>query len=797
MEYSEFLRNKIKNANIAGFQLDPENINPMLFEFQKDIVIWSLRLGKSALFMECGLGKTPCQLEWAKHVSEKENKKVLILAPLAVSSQTVREGIKFSVNVKYCRSQEEVESASENIIITNYEMIEHFDADYFCGVVLDESSILKNFTGKTKRLIIDKFKNTKYKLACTATPAPNDHLELGNHADFLNIMPSNEMISRWFINDSMAAGSYRLKKHAAKDFWRWLTSWAVCISIPSDAGYDDDGFKLPKLSITEHVLPASQEKAEQEGVLFLGGSLSATGIWKEKAETAKDRARKAFDIISTNKNDYYIVWCDTNIEADEIKKLLPDAVEVRGSMPIETKKKNLEDFTFGKYKIIITKPGIAGMGLNWQHCRNQIFVGITHSFESFYQSIKRSYRFMVNGDVNIHVINTESSSGIMRTVENKQKEFKKMQKEMNLATKEHGLIRNFDNRKLKVETEEKEMGGDLWKMYLGDCVTRTKEMQDQSVHFSIFSPPFSNLYIYSDSIADMGNSADWNEFFTHFDYLIPEIARVLKNGRLCAVHCKDLPLYMNRDGAAGLLDFPGELIRHFENAKSKDWRFVYHSRVTIWKDPVIEMQRTKNHGLLHRNFTVRGEVARQGMADYLIVFRKWAADMDDKQVQNKPTPPSHGLTEQTINEYGKIKSVMFSGKETEHPGYFGTEPPEKWDDNNDYTIKVWQKYASPVWFDIRQTNVLNISQARHGNDEKHICPLQLDVIKRAIDLWTNEGETVFSPFAGVGSEGYQALKMNRKFIGIELKKEYFEWAVRYLKNEEEKVLNGDLFSGAV
>jgi hypothetical protein len=293
--------------------------------------------------------------------------------------------------------------------------------------------------------------------------------------------------------------------------------------------------------------------------------------------------------------------------------------------------------------------------------------------------------------------------------------------------------------------------GKNWTLYQGDSCQVIQGIPDNSVELSVFSPPFSQLYTYTDVPEDMGNSDGDEEFFEHYSYLIRELHRITRPGRLCVVHCKDLPMYKNRDGAAGLRDFPGMVIRAHEMA---GWTF--HSRVTIWKDPVIEMQRTKNHGLLWRNFTERGEVVRQGMADYLVVFRKWTPDMEDKQVQNRPKPGT----------------------------YAGTNPPEKWDSARDYSIQVWQKYASPVWFDINQTRVLNFQQARNGDDEKHICPLQLDVIARCVDIWSNPGDVVFSPFAGIGSEGYESIKLGRKFVGIELKREYFEWAQKYLRQAE-------------
>lgn len=306
--------------------------------------------------------------------------------------------------------------------------------------------------------------------------------------------------------------------------------------------------------------------------------------------------------------------------------------------------------------------------------------------------------------------------------------------------------------------------GRMHAIYNADSVEAIEGIPDNSVDFSIYSPPFSNLYIYSDSQADMGNSASDDEFFEHYKFLIAQKYRITKPGRLSAVHCKDLPLYHNRDGAAGLKDFPGMIIRAHEEC---GW--VFHSRVTIWKDPVIEMQRTKNHGLLHKNFTTRAEVTRQGMPDYVLVFRKWEG-IEGTESENP------------------VKQVRKPGD------YVGTNAPKYFDDDRDYSIQVWQRYASPVWYDIQQTNVLNVQQARDNQDEKHICPLQLDVIERCIDLWTNRGEIVFTPFMGIGSEVYSAIKMGRKGVGIELKESYFKIAVKNCKRAEDQFGVNDLFS---
>lgn len=764
MDYQEFLKSKQQKPSPTGFDIEASEINEKAFLYQRDIIRWALQLGKAAIFANVGLGKTLMQLEWARHVAIKSGKPVLVLAPLAVSRQTVREGLKFGIEAHY--ASEQSEATDKQIIITNYERLDKFDSAAFGGVVLDESSILKNFTGKTKRALIEAFKDTPYKLACSATPAPNDHMELGNHADFLDVMASNEMLSRWFINDTMQAGNYRLKNHAESDFWRWLTSWAVCITKPGDLGtqYDMPEFELPALNIIGHFVEASDqayELAHANGRLFPTVAPSSTELGKVKRLSLDDRLAKAKEIVAAiDDKDQILIWCNLNDEADALAKAFPGALEVRGSDSAELKTTKLLSFSNGDARILITKASIAGFGMNWQQCNQMIFFGLDYSFESFYQAKGRTHRYGQKRAVDAHIIFAETEGNVIDTLNRKQTQFDEMQTKMAQSMKEYGLFRD-DSRLGLTVPEVDEVKGTNWTMLLGDCVERAKELPDNSIDFGIHSPPFANLYIYSDSEADMGNATDDAEFFTHYRFLIKELYRTTAPGRLCAVHCKDLPAYINRDGAAGLRDFPGEIIRAFE---AEGWQ--YHSRVTIWKDPVIEMQRTKNHGLLHKNFVKETNACRQGMPDYLIVFRKWPLDGQVPVNQVREIGDYIGTTPPAESDYSVLKG---SRTATEN-----------------YSIAVWQRYASPVWFDIDQTNVLNYRLAKGQRDEKHICPLQLDVIERSIQLWTNKGDTVFSPFAGIGSEGYPALKLGRKFIGVELKREYFDWACKYLGEAEAK-----------
>lgn len=726
-----------------GFDVVKADLNQMLFDFQKDIVHWALQKGKTAIFADCGLGKTPMQLEWARHVTKKTDGMVLILAPLAVSQQTKREGDKFGIPVNVCREPEDLKTG---INITNYERLEHFAGIEFAGVVLDESSILKSYSGKTKQEIIRRFKDTSYKLACTATPSPNDHMEILNHAAFLDVMHSHEALAIWFINDTNNIGTYRLKKHAEKDFWQWVSSWAVSLSKPSDLGYDDDGFILPPLNVIEKIIQVDPTTNAPEGMLFRIPEMNATAFHKEKRLTADGRSVATKALIEQMGDESVMVWCDTNYEADSLLKALNGigAVEVRGNDSNQKKEQSAVDFINGDIQVLVSKPSIFGFGLNFQHCRNVIFCGLSYSFESFYQATRRFWRFGQTKEVNVYVVIGDTEKNIIDVIKRKENLFAELKANMQKEMSEFCEITT--SKEYRMDYDKNEVNGQRYTLILGDSTEEIKHLQSDTVGLSIFSPPFSNLYIYSDSYRDLGNTRDDGEFFKHFEYIIPEIYRITIPGRVCAVHCKQLVNYKHRDGASGLRDFRGDIIRAFLR---HGW--TYHSEVTIWKDPVIEMQRTKAHGLLYKQLRKDSSYSRQGMAEYLVIFRKWAED------------------------------------------YIDPEPIQK--TKEDFPLDRWQEWASPIWTTINQTNVLNARIARGSCDEKHICPLQLDIIERAIILWSNSGDLIFSPFAGVGSEGYMALKLGRRFIGIELKADYFKYARKFL-DEAENIGQINLF-GAV
>lgn len=705
-DYQEFLDSKRKTFIESGFDIEEYDLNPLLKDFQKYGIQTALKKGKFAFFFDCGLGKTFCQLEWAKQVSIKTNKKVLILAPLAIVEQTKSEALKFGIDI-------------DVFDITNYEQLKNINTFQYSGVVLDESSILKGRDGKISSFILETFKHTPYKLACTATPSPNDHMELGQHSEFLGGMSYLEILAMFFVHDGGETSKWRLRKHAKDPFWNYVASWSMAIDNPATLGFDSEGYFLPEIEYIEHIIPVENNTE----TLFGDVAVSATDLHKDLNRSFDLRIEKTLELVNSN-NNQWIVWGLKNNETDTLSKLLNDSVNVQGSDSPEYKAKYLNGFSKNEFKTLITKTSIASFGMNYQQCNQMVFMSYDFKFEAFYQAVRRCYRFGQKEKVKVHILIPESQTNVRSVILEKQHRHKEMIKEM----AKYSAETNFKTAKSKVMIKNKEIKTENYHLINGDCVQETAKLPDNCADIVVFSPPFAELYVYSDKEEDMGNVANYKQFEQHFKYLIPELKRTLKSGRICAIHCMDLPIQKGKEGYIGLRDFSGMLIDWFQ-----EQGFIYHSRVTIWKNPVTEMQRTKALGLLHKTIKKDSSMTRVGIPDYVLFFR------------------NDGENETPITHQDKDSSKL------------------------DYLpVDLWQKYASPVWYDIDYSRTLQYRSGRDGNDEKHICPLQLDTIERILHLYSNEGETVLSPFGGIGSEGCSAIKMNRKSISIELKESYFK-----------------------
>ena len=719
MTYAELLERKRTVHIGTGIDATPDMVNPILFPFQRDLTAWALRKGRAALFCDTGLGKTFMQVEWARLL----NVPTLIIAPLSVSRQTVKEAAKLGVTVQYCRAQSDV---AERIVITNYEMAGSFDAGQFGAVVLDESSILKGLDGKTRQRLTEQFDATSYRLCCTATPAPNDITEIANHAAFLGILSRTEMLATFFVHDD---DGWRLKGHAHPAFFRWLASWAMSVKRPSDIGHSDAGYDLPPLTVTPHWVEAEYRP---EGMLFAAGLKGITDRIAVRRQTLSARVEEAAKIMAAP--GQWIAWCGLNTESDALAKALPDAVVVEGSDSPEQKAAAIEAFQDGKHRILITKSKIAGFGMNFQHCHQMVFVGLSDSWEAYYQSIRRCYRFGQSEPVDVHIVLSDHEEPIYANVMRKEAEANRMSQQL------ISQVQQFEEAELGHthagwDYTTATTDGRGWRALLGDSVERLAEVESESVGLSVFSPPFMSLYTYSPTERDLGNSGDADTFFTQFGFIIRELLRVTQPGRNCCVHVAQVPAMIVRDGWIGLKDFRGDVIRAFI---ADGW--LYHGEVCIDKDPQAQAIRTKSKGLLFTQMHKDSTWSRPALADYILIFRK----PGDNQERVLP----------------------------------------------DITNDEWIEWARPIWYGIKESDTLNYHAARSDADERHIAPLQLGTIERCVRLWSNKGDLVLSPFMGIGSEGYVALRQGRRFVGCELKPEYYRQAVQNLQTAEQ---TGSLF----
>jgi DNA modification methylase len=706
---------------------------------------------------------TPIQLEWAKHVHKKTNQPILIFAPLAVSKQTKREGEKFGIEVNICRNNNDI---INGVNITNYEMLKHFVNDSLGGLVLDESSILKGFDGSFKRNIIDFAQSIPFRLACTATPSPNDLVEIINHAEFLGIMKEKEIKALFFTNRAQdIVQKWVLKEHAKKDFWKWLSSWSVALRMPSDLGYDDNKFILPKLHIKQIVTKSNNTKAR---IRKMSNGLQIKTFFPKESKTLKEQQKARRDSIDgrirecselvNNSSEQWLIWCDLNEESRRLKETILDSIEVKGSNKIEYKEKAMLDFQNKKIRALITKPSIAGHGMNWQNCHNMAFVGLSHSYEKLYQATRRCWRFGQEKEVHSYHIVDESEGEIVKNIKRKEKEakdlFDNIIKHMNLE----GQLSTKREEMIYMEEMKKGKG---WELYLGDSILTMDKIKTESIGLSIFSPPFPGMYVYTNSKHDIGNTGSIEELIEQFRFLVckDKLYRITMPGRHCCIHLTQGVAFKSKDNYIGIKDFRGKVIQMMEE---EGW--IYYGEVCIDKCPQIRAIRTKDRGLLFKTLSKDSSLMHPALADYLLQFVKPG---------DNPNPIPAGISRKYNDKKGWI------------------------------TTDEWIEWAAPVWYrqtpyypgGIKETDVLKFRNAKDKKDEKHLAPLQLGVIERAIKMWSAPKEVIYSPFAGIGSEGYVALQLDRKFIGGELKKSYFDIAVKNLKSVVKRNTQLNLFQG--
>jgi DNA modification methylase len=591
--------------------------------------------------------------------------------------------------------------------------------------------------------------DTPYRLCCTATPAPNDLPEIGNHSEFLGIKTRREMEAEFFFHDE---DGYHLRPHAETAFFEWLASWGMSVRKPSDLGYDDDGYNLPPLDI----LPIyTQVTRAPEGQLFYTGLGGVGGRAKIRKSTAKERCAKAAELVN-KEGGQWIVWCGLDAEQSMMEKLIPDCVSVYGKQTPDQKAKAIEDFQDGKYRVLLTKCKIAGMGMNFQNASRMVFVGLNDSWEIYYQAIRRIWRFGQTKPCTVYIVISEVEDEILQNVRNKEKEANHMAQRLIENVQKFELAEvGRQSKSDDYVYETNEVHGDGWKLLLGDSCERMKELADNSIDMSVFSPPFESLYVYSPTERDLGNSHGADEFFTHFNFIIKELLRIMKPGRVAAVHVADIPAMLVRDGYIGMKDFSGDVVRAFQAA---GW--TYDARVPIDKNQQAQSIRTHAKGLTFQQMEKDRVWSRPALPDYILKFRKPG---------DNAVPVVGGVTRDQWIDWAN----------------------PTWPNEEDRTK---EQGAFATWYGIKESDTLQFASGRDNKDGRHIAPLQIGTVARSILLWSNPHEVVFTPFAGIGTEVWTARKLDREGIGIELKKSYWTTSGENLTALEVDLNSGVLFN---
>lgn len=819
MNYIQFLKSKIEVAPVSGFTVSEAEINPALKPHQRDAVRWAVHGGRRALFESFGLGKTVQQLEYCRLVTEKQGGKALIVCPLGVKQefqQDAKNLLEWDKPPQYVRTMDEVRHAITDIVLTNYERVRDGDIDpqYFTATSLDEASVLRSFGSKTYQTFLDKFKGVKYKLVSTATPSPNKYKELIHYAGYLEVMDTGQALTRFFKRDSTKANNLTLYPHREREFWVWLSTWALFITKPSDLGYDDTGYDLPPLDVRLHKLADDYFSGEEKDgqIKFLrDAAVSLSDAAHEKSESIVCRVRKAKEIIDAAPGEHFILWHDLEAERHEIKRQIPEVVDIYGSMDYDERERRVLDFSNGKTRLFATKKSISGSGCNFQrYCHRAIFVGIDYEFNDFIQAIHRIYRFLQKEKVIIDIIYTEAEQPILDVLMQKWKQHNVLAEKMREIVKKYGLSGTSQVEKLArtIGVERVEVKGKNFTAINNDCVLETTEMESNSVDLIHTSIPFSNHYEYTPSYNDFGHNADTVKFFEQMDYLTPQLLRILRPGRVAAIHVKDRVLFGNATGTGmpTMEPFHAMCIRHY-----MQHGFQYFGMITVVTDVVRENNQTYRLGWTEQ--CKDGTKMGVGCPEYILLCRKLPTDTS-KAYADMPVTKSkeaytraqwqidaHGYWRSSGNrlvekdellsapvkdlqkvyrQYSRDNVYSYEehvaiakelDKEGKLPATFMVVAPGSWND--------------AVWDDILRMRTLNSTQSRR-QQEMHVCPLQLDIVERIINRYSNPGDVVLDPFGGIMTVPKVAVDMGRYGIGIELNNGYFRDGVGYLREADDK-----------
>lgn len=828
MEYTEFLEAKVAIAGTFGTEIDSSNINEIALPHQKDIIRWAISGGRRAIFASFGLGKTLMQLEIARLVIDQTKKPFLICMPLGVVGEFRDDnellGEKYAI--KYITDTDDVETSELAIYVTNYERVRKGDINpkVFGGVSFDEASILRNLKTETTNYVLKHFSKINYRFVATATPTPNDFIEILNYADYLGVIDRGHALTRFFQRDSTKAGHLTLYDNKKEEFWKWVSSWAVFINKPSDLGYDDTGYNLPKLNFHEVEVENNPDgvitNKYGDIVLFKDTTKSLVDTSREKRDSIEKRVDKTFEIVNNEPNSNWILWHHREAERESLEKKFKsfDIKSVFGSQSNLDKENLLIDFKHSKFKILATKPEIAGSGCNFQHaCNNMVFVGIDYKFNNFIQAIHRCYRFKQSKEVNVYAILTNNEREVMKALKTKWKKHIELQTEMINIVREYGL--NSDKIKADMKRQifknrRSATIGDA-KVFNEDTVKIHEEMEDNSTDMILTSIPFGDHYEYSDNYNDFGHNNGNEEFFKQMDFLTPNLLRTLKPGKIAAIHVKDRIRYSYQNGTSftTIDDFSGKTVAHFIKHG-----FYLVGKITVTTDVVRENNQTYRLGWSEqcKDATKMGV----GLPEYVLIFRKRPTEMNNAYADE---PCVKEKSEYTIDQWQLDAHAYWKSSGDRFMSFEELKSSDMkrvfnyWRKHDKESIYSFQEHlrvcqdlekagklsrlfmtippTSPtdmVWTDVNRMNTLNANQANRKK-EKHICPLQLDIIERLINRFTMKGDLIDDPFGGLFSTAYKALEMRRKCISTELNTEYYDDGLFYLKSIEYQINVPTLF----